>query len=198
MNTQERKWSWNSSENGTCPSLGHGEQVCESCWVETGIFTRPNTYHNPSSSPHSYWTFNISSFWIFISDPELCFTSQVSVGLLHGRASHIIWPPSRWQRIKPSIPPNRGPLDTEEEEGWRCTTHTEFYNSGNMVLTEKFCRLLNTWDWGGVTRSLIPVPRLSPVNNFYDAASWMWIICCFSLFLVIVNLLFVGWRKQKM
>uniref|UniRef100_A0A7N6FCN3 Mitochondrial inner membrane protease subunit 2 n=1 Tax=Anabas testudineus TaxID=64144 RepID=A0A7N6FCN3_ANATE len=41
----------------------------------------------------------------------------VSVGLLHGRASHIIWPPSRWQRIKPSLPPNRGPLDTEEEEG---------------------------------------------------------------------------------
>ncbi|KAL7402892.1 hypothetical protein ABVT39_021320 [Epinephelus coioides] len=41
----------------------------------------------------------------------------VSVGLLHGRASHIIWPPNRLQRIKPSLPPNRGPLDTEEEEG---------------------------------------------------------------------------------
>ncbi|XP_030588125.1 mitochondrial inner membrane protease subunit 2 [Archocentrus centrarchus] len=40
----------------------------------------------------------------------------VSVGLVHGRASHIIWPPNRWQRIKPSLPPNRGPLDTEEEE----------------------------------------------------------------------------------
>ncbi|KAF3706056.1 Mitochondrial inner membrane protease subunit 2 [Channa argus] len=38
----------------------------------------------------------------------------VSVGLLHGRGSHIIWPPNRWQRIKPSLPPNRGPLDTEE------------------------------------------------------------------------------------
>ncbi|XP_069385272.1 mitochondrial inner membrane protease subunit 2 isoform X2 [Paralichthys olivaceus] len=41
----------------------------------------------------------------------------VSVGLLHGRASHIIWPPQRWQEIKPSLPPNRGLLDTEEEEG---------------------------------------------------------------------------------
>uniref|UniRef100_UPI003AB0D2F3 mitochondrial inner membrane protease subunit 2-like n=1 Tax=Centroberyx gerrardi TaxID=166262 RepID=UPI003AB0D2F3 len=41
----------------------------------------------------------------------------VSVGLLHGRASHIIWPPNRWQRIRPSLPPNRGPLHAEEEEG---------------------------------------------------------------------------------
>lgn len=47
------------------------------------------------------------------------FCSQVSVGLLHGRASHIIWPPHRWQQIKPSLPANRGPLDTQEEEGWR-------------------------------------------------------------------------------
>ncbi|TWW75450.1 Mitochondrial inner membrane protease subunit 2 [Takifugu flavidus] len=41
----------------------------------------------------------------------------VSVGLLHGRASHIIWPPKRWQRIKASLPPNRGPVDIKEEEG---------------------------------------------------------------------------------
>ncbi|XP_015252780.1 mitochondrial inner membrane protease subunit 2 [Cyprinodon tularosa] len=40
----------------------------------------------------------------------------VSVGLLHGRASHIIWPPNRWQRIKPSLPPNREPLNAEEED----------------------------------------------------------------------------------
>ncbi|XP_024912086.1 mitochondrial inner membrane protease subunit 2 [Cynoglossus semilaevis] len=40
----------------------------------------------------------------------------VSVGLIHGRASHIIWPPNRWQQIKPSLPPNRGPVDCEEEE----------------------------------------------------------------------------------
>ncbi|XP_068170127.1 mitochondrial inner membrane protease subunit 2 isoform X2 [Antennarius striatus] len=39
----------------------------------------------------------------------------VSVGLLHARASHIIWPPKRWQQIKPCLPPNREPLDTEEE-----------------------------------------------------------------------------------
>ncbi|XP_023204741.1 mitochondrial inner membrane protease subunit 2 isoform X1 [Xiphophorus maculatus] len=43
-----------------------------------------------------------------------CF-GPVSLGLLHGRASHIIWPPNRWQRIKPSLPPNREPLDAEED-----------------------------------------------------------------------------------
>ncbi|XP_047238728.1 mitochondrial inner membrane protease subunit 2 isoform X2 [Girardinichthys multiradiatus] len=40
----------------------------------------------------------------------------VSVGLLHGRASHIIWPPKRWQRIKSSLPQNRDPLDAGEED----------------------------------------------------------------------------------
>ncbi|XP_010881519.3 mitochondrial inner membrane protease subunit 2 isoform X3 [Esox lucius] len=46
----------------------------------------------------------------------------VSLGLVHGRASHIIWPPNRWQRIEPSIPPERMPLlnwhadATEDEE----------------------------------------------------------------------------------
>ncbi|XP_055365658.1 mitochondrial inner membrane protease subunit 2 isoform X4 [Betta splendens] len=42
---------------------------------------------------------------------------KVSVGLLHGRASHIIWPPRRWARIRASLPPNRGPLYAEEEDG---------------------------------------------------------------------------------
>uniref|UniRef100_A0A3Q2QGE1 Uncharacterized protein n=1 Tax=Fundulus heteroclitus TaxID=8078 RepID=A0A3Q2QGE1_FUNHE len=41
--------------------------------------------------------------------------NPVSVGLLHGRASHIIWPPNRWQRIKPSLLPNRELLYTEED-----------------------------------------------------------------------------------
>ncbi|KAJ8002836.1 hypothetical protein DPEC_G00163110 [Dallia pectoralis] len=45
----------------------------------------------------------------------------VSLGLVHGRASHIIWPPNRWQRIEPSVPPERRPLidwhaDTTEEQ----------------------------------------------------------------------------------
>uniref|UniRef100_A0A3B3ZBI0 Mitochondrial inner membrane protease subunit 2 n=1 Tax=Periophthalmus magnuspinnatus TaxID=409849 RepID=A0A3B3ZBI0_9GOBI len=40
----------------------------------------------------------------------------VSVGLLHGRASHIIWPPHRWQRISPALPPNRGPLEINEDQ----------------------------------------------------------------------------------
>ncbi|KAF7223977.1 mitochondrial inner membrane protease subunit 2 isoform X1 [Nothobranchius furzeri] len=39
----------------------------------------------------------------------------VSVGLLHGRASYIIWPPNRWQRIRASLPLDRGPLDNEED-----------------------------------------------------------------------------------
>ncbi|XP_048841692.1 mitochondrial inner membrane protease subunit 2 isoform X2 [Brienomyrus brachyistius] len=34
----------------------------------------------------------------------------VSLGLVHGRASHIIWPPHRWQRITPSLPGGRVPL----------------------------------------------------------------------------------------
>ena len=25
---------------------------------------------------------------------------QISVGLIKGKASHIIWPPHRWQRLK--------------------------------------------------------------------------------------------------
>ncbi|KAL1247580.1 hypothetical protein QQF64_022956, partial [Cirrhinus molitorella] len=45
----------------------------------------------------------------------------VSRGLVHGRASHIIWPPSRWQRIEPSVPPERRPLlnrDGATEDGY--------------------------------------------------------------------------------
>ncbi|KAM6972645.1 mitochondrial inner membrane protease subunit 2 [Aplochiton taeniatus] len=34
----------------------------------------------------------------------------VSVGLVHGKASHIIWPPHRWQKIQKSLPEDRGPL----------------------------------------------------------------------------------------
>ncbi|KAI7811950.1 mitochondrial inner membrane protease subunit 2, partial [Triplophysa rosa] len=44
---------------------------------------------------------------------------QVSLGLVHGRASHIIWPPRRWQRIVPSVPVDRRPLlnwDGETED----------------------------------------------------------------------------------
>ncbi|KAM9753119.1 mitochondrial inner membrane protease subunit 2 isoform 1-T2 [Menidia menidia] len=40
----------------------------------------------------------------------------VSVGLLHGRASHILWPPARWQKIQPTLPADRGPLAPQEEE----------------------------------------------------------------------------------
>ncbi|XP_061630952.1 mitochondrial inner membrane protease subunit 2 isoform X4 [Phyllopteryx taeniolatus] len=40
----------------------------------------------------------------------------VSVALLHGRASHIVWPPGRWQRIRADLPPNRAPLFTEDDD----------------------------------------------------------------------------------
>ncbi|KAL0968586.1 hypothetical protein UPYG_G00268890 [Umbra pygmaea] len=44
----------------------------------------------------------------------------VSLGLVHGRASHIIWPPNRWQRIEPSLPPERRPL-----LNWQAHTNEE-------------------------------------------------------------------------
>ncbi|XP_026991927.1 mitochondrial inner membrane protease subunit 2 isoform X1 [Tachysurus fulvidraco] len=39
----------------------------------------------------------------------------VSLGLLHGRASHIIWPPNRWQRIRPRVPNDRRPIFNGKE-----------------------------------------------------------------------------------
>ena len=60
--------------------------------------------------------------WILSS---VCLAScpQVSLGLIHGKASHIIWPPNRWQRIEQSLPPERGPLlnwntTPKEDEDW--------------------------------------------------------------------------------
>ena len=32
---------------------------------------------------------------------------QVALGLITAKASHIVWPPSRWQRIKPVVVPDR-------------------------------------------------------------------------------------------
>ncbi|XP_064558710.1 mitochondrial inner membrane protease subunit 2 isoform X2 [Zonotrichia leucophrys gambelii] len=39
----------------------------------------------------------------------------VSLGLLHGRATHILWPPQRWQKLQPMLPPERKPLLREQE-----------------------------------------------------------------------------------
>ncbi|XP_064904789.1 mitochondrial inner membrane protease subunit 2 isoform X4 [Columba livia] len=39
----------------------------------------------------------------------------VSLGLLHARATHILWPPQRWQRLQPMLPPERKPLQRKEE-----------------------------------------------------------------------------------
>uniref|UniRef100_A0A8C4R829 Mitochondrial inner membrane protease subunit 2 n=1 Tax=Eptatretus burgeri TaxID=7764 RepID=A0A8C4R829_EPTBU len=38
----------------------------------------------------------------------------VSLGLMHARASHIVWPPSRWQRLQSSLPSDRRPLHDME------------------------------------------------------------------------------------
>uniref|UniRef100_A0A663MXE4 Mitochondrial inner membrane protease subunit 2 n=1 Tax=Athene cunicularia TaxID=194338 RepID=A0A663MXE4_ATHCN len=39
----------------------------------------------------------------------------VSLGLLHARATHILWPPQRWQKLQPMLPPERKPLQREQE-----------------------------------------------------------------------------------
>ncbi|XP_063252756.1 mitochondrial inner membrane protease subunit 2 isoform X2 [Prinia subflava] len=39
----------------------------------------------------------------------------VSLGLLHARATHILWPPHRWQKLQPALPPERKPLHREQE-----------------------------------------------------------------------------------
>uniref|UniRef100_A0A665VZK3 Mitochondrial inner membrane protease subunit 2 n=1 Tax=Echeneis naucrates TaxID=173247 RepID=A0A665VZK3_ECHNA len=84
----------------------------------------------PEMPPSIYMTLGYKNRYVRVPDGHLWIEGDhhghsldsnsfgpVSMGLLHGRASHIIWPPNRWQQIKPSLPPNRGPLDTEEEEG---------------------------------------------------------------------------------
>ncbi|XP_026723848.1 mitochondrial inner membrane protease subunit 2 isoform X3 [Athene cunicularia] len=40
---------------------------------------------------------------------------KVSLGLLHARATHILWPPQRWQKLQPMLPPERKPLQREQE-----------------------------------------------------------------------------------
>uniref|UniRef100_A0A8D0DQQ4 Mitochondrial inner membrane protease subunit 2 n=1 Tax=Salvator merianae TaxID=96440 RepID=A0A8D0DQQ4_SALMN len=39
----------------------------------------------------------------------------VSLGLLHARATHILWPPGRWQKLQPKLPPDRQPLQDGQE-----------------------------------------------------------------------------------
>ncbi|XP_029396509.1 mitochondrial inner membrane protease subunit 2 isoform X2 [Mus pahari] len=39
----------------------------------------------------------------------------VSLGLLHAHATHILWPPERWQRLESVLPPERSPLHIGEK-----------------------------------------------------------------------------------
>ncbi|XP_021109558.1 mitochondrial inner membrane protease subunit 2 isoform X3 [Heterocephalus glaber] len=42
-------------------------------------------------------------------------TTEVSLGLLHAHATHILWPPERWQKLESVLPPERSPVPSEEE-----------------------------------------------------------------------------------
>ncbi|XP_045443149.1 mitochondrial inner membrane protease subunit 2 isoform X2 [Pipistrellus kuhlii] len=39
----------------------------------------------------------------------------VSLGLLHALATHILWPPERWQRLQSMLPPERLPVQSEDQ-----------------------------------------------------------------------------------
>ncbi|XP_036883395.2 mitochondrial inner membrane protease subunit 2 isoform X2 [Manis javanica] len=39
----------------------------------------------------------------------------VSLGLLRAIATHILWPPERWQKLESVLPPERLPVQSEEE-----------------------------------------------------------------------------------
>ncbi|CAK6434763.1 unnamed protein product [Pipistrellus nathusii] len=39
----------------------------------------------------------------------------VSLGLLHALATHILWPPERWQRLQSVLPPERLPVQSEDQ-----------------------------------------------------------------------------------
>lgn len=35
------------------------------------------------------------------------------MGLILAKASHIVWPPSRWRRLEPRLPNDRKPLTSQ-------------------------------------------------------------------------------------
>ncbi|XP_045144877.1 mitochondrial inner membrane protease subunit 2 [Echinops telfairi] len=39
----------------------------------------------------------------------------VSLGLLHAHATHILWPPERWQKLESFLPPERLPVQSTED-----------------------------------------------------------------------------------
>ncbi|XP_075432033.1 mitochondrial inner membrane protease subunit 2 [Ascaphus truei] len=39
----------------------------------------------------------------------------VSLGLLHAHATHILWPPHRWQTLRPLLPRERTPRHSDED-----------------------------------------------------------------------------------
>lgn len=82
----------------------------------------PSTPRHPRSAeqPHGMG----SSLWSRCErDPDqtmssFCFSlspTQVSLGLLHAHATHILWPPGRWQRLQSVLPPERLPVQSEDQ-----------------------------------------------------------------------------------
>ncbi|XP_075065131.1 mitochondrial inner membrane protease subunit 2 isoform X4 [Mixophyes fleayi] len=39
----------------------------------------------------------------------------VSLGLLHAHATHILWPPNRWQKLEPPLTNERKPIQNDKE-----------------------------------------------------------------------------------
>lgn len=40
----------------------------------------------------------------------------ISLGLIQAKASHIVWPPKRWQRVNSDLPSNRWPVNLEPKD----------------------------------------------------------------------------------
>lgn len=66
-------------------------------------------------SQHMLYASQTSFIFQFLLIICITFWVQVSLGLLHARATHILWPPKRWQKLQPMLPPERKPLQREQE-----------------------------------------------------------------------------------
>jgi len=46
-------------------------------------------------------------YWSIIEIKRVLYLLQVALGLITAKASHVVWPPSRWQQIKSFTVPDR-------------------------------------------------------------------------------------------
>lgn len=68
---------------------------------------------------HITLMFTLCMFLDFITT-ICCLLFQISLGLLHAPATHILWPPGCWQKLQPALPPECQPLLNKEE--WPLST----------------------------------------------------------------------------